>query len=154
MARRHVAVKQLVEDFARYLYLPRLAGPEVLVQAIRDGVALLTWRADTFAYAEGYDEAARATADCTAATGSTSRPTARAFSSSPTWRASNSTPRLHPLVRPLPCLAPVVGSRLPAAGVGETPPAPPVPSSSGASTARCGSIPPAWVAMRVASPMR
>ena len=29
----HVAVKQLVEDFARYLYLPRLAGPEVLVQA-------------------------------------------------------------------------------------------------------------------------
>ena len=27
----HVAVKQLVEDFARYLYLPRLAGPEVLV---------------------------------------------------------------------------------------------------------------------------
>ncbi len=53
----HVAVKQLVEDFARYLYLPRLAGPEVLVQAIRDGVALLTWQPDTFAYAESYDEA-------------------------------------------------------------------------------------------------
>ncbi|MCC7194161.1 MAG: DUF499 domain-containing protein [Gemmatimonadaceae bacterium] len=53
-----VAVKQLVEDFARYLYLPRLAGPEVLVQAIRDGVALLTWRSDTFAYTEGYDEGA------------------------------------------------------------------------------------------------
>jgi hypothetical protein len=51
----HVAVKQLVDDFARYLYLPRLAGPEVLVQAIRDGVALLTWQADTFAYAESYD---------------------------------------------------------------------------------------------------
>ena len=33
----HVTVKQLVEDFARYLYLPRLAGPEVLMQAIRDG---------------------------------------------------------------------------------------------------------------------
>ena len=44
-----VAVKQLVDDFARYLYLPRIAGPEVLAQAIRDGVALLTWRADTFA---------------------------------------------------------------------------------------------------------
>ena len=28
----HVAVRQLVEDFARYLYLPRLAGPEVLGQ--------------------------------------------------------------------------------------------------------------------------
>jgi predicted AAA+ superfamily ATPase len=54
----HVPVKQLVEDFARYLYLPRLAGPEVLVQAMRDGVALLTWQSDTFAYAESYDEAA------------------------------------------------------------------------------------------------
>jgi predicted AAA+ superfamily ATPase len=53
----HVAVKQLVEDFARYLYLPRIAGPEVLVQAIHDGVALLTWQADTFAYAESHDEA-------------------------------------------------------------------------------------------------
>jgi hypothetical protein len=54
----HVSVKQLVEDFGRYLYLPRLAGPEVLVQAIRDGVALLTWQTETFAYAESYDEAA------------------------------------------------------------------------------------------------
>ena len=53
-----VRVKQLVDDFARYLYLPRLAGPEVLAQAIRDGVALLTWRKDTFAFAESYDEAA------------------------------------------------------------------------------------------------
>jgi predicted AAA+ superfamily ATPase len=54
----HVAVKQLVEDFARYLYLHRLAGPEVLVQAIREGAAMLTWRSDTFAYAESYDESA------------------------------------------------------------------------------------------------
>jgi hypothetical protein len=54
----HVAVKQLIDDFARYLYLPRVAGPDVLVQAIRDGLALLTWRADTFGYAESYDEAA------------------------------------------------------------------------------------------------
>jgi len=54
----HVAVKQLVEDFARYLYLPRLAGPEVLAQAIRDGLALLTWQTDTFAYAESYDDGA------------------------------------------------------------------------------------------------
>ncbi len=53
-----VAVKQLVEHFARYLYLPRLAGPEVLAQAIRDGVELLTWQSDTFAYAESHDEAA------------------------------------------------------------------------------------------------
>jgi hypothetical protein len=54
----HVEVRQLVEDFARYLYLPRLAGPEVLVQAIRDGVALLTWASDTFAYADSFDEGA------------------------------------------------------------------------------------------------
>jgi predicted AAA+ superfamily ATPase len=54
----HVPVRQLVEDFARYLYLPRLAGPEVLIQAIRDGVALLTWQADTFAFAESYDDGA------------------------------------------------------------------------------------------------
>ena len=53
-----VAVKQLAEDFARYLYLPRLAEPSVLVNAIRDGVALLTWPQDSFAYAESYDEAA------------------------------------------------------------------------------------------------
>jgi hypothetical protein len=54
----HVAIKQVVEDFARYTYLPRLAGPEVLVQAMRDGVASLTWQTDTFAYAESHDEAA------------------------------------------------------------------------------------------------
>jgi hypothetical protein len=54
----HVAVRQLVDDFARYLYLPRLAGPEVLAEAIRDGVALLTWQVDAFGYAESWDEAA------------------------------------------------------------------------------------------------
>ena len=54
----HVAVKQLVEDFARYLYLPRLGGSEVLINAMCDGVALLTWRSDTFGYAESYDEGA------------------------------------------------------------------------------------------------
>lgn len=53
-----VAVRQLVEDFARYLYLPRLAGPEVLSKAIRDGVGLLTWQKDTFAVAEGFDGSA------------------------------------------------------------------------------------------------
>lgn len=54
----HVPMRQLVDDFARYLYLPRLAGPEVLVRAVRDGVTLLTWQTDTFAYAESYDEGA------------------------------------------------------------------------------------------------
>jgi len=54
----HVAINQVVEDFARYLYLPRISGPEVVAQAIRDGVALLTWPSDTFAYAESQDEEA------------------------------------------------------------------------------------------------
>ena len=54
----HVPVRQLVEDFARYPYLPRLAGPEVLARAISDGLALLTWESEAFALAEGYDEAA------------------------------------------------------------------------------------------------
>ncbi|MGH2395578.1 MAG: DUF499 domain-containing protein [bacterium] len=52
----HVAIKQLAQDFARYLYLPRLKGPEVLLGAIRDGLALLTWERESFAYAESYDE--------------------------------------------------------------------------------------------------
>jgi predicted AAA+ superfamily ATPase len=54
----HVAIGQLVEDFARYLYLPRLQSPSVLLGAIRSGLALLTWEHDAFAYAESYDEAA------------------------------------------------------------------------------------------------
>ena len=54
----HVAIKQLVEDFARYLYLPRIKEPGVLLQSIRDGLGLLTWSKDSFAFAESYDEAA------------------------------------------------------------------------------------------------
>lgn len=52
----HVSVKQLADDFARYLYLPKLADPNVLLEAIRNGIALLTWELDSFAYAEEYDE--------------------------------------------------------------------------------------------------
>ena len=54
----HVATKQLVEDFARYLYLPRLKEPGVLLQSVRDGLGLLTWSKDSFAHADSYDEAA------------------------------------------------------------------------------------------------
>jgi hypothetical protein len=52
----HVAIKQIVEDFARYLYLPRLKDSSVLLGAIRDGVALLTWEQDAFAFADSFDE--------------------------------------------------------------------------------------------------
>jgi hypothetical protein len=54
----YVAIKQLAEDFARYVYLPRLAEPTVLFSAIRDGLGLLTWEKDSFAYADRYDDAA------------------------------------------------------------------------------------------------
>ena len=54
----HVAIRQLVDDFGRYLYLPRLRDPEVLLGAIRGGFSLLTWEKDSFAYAESYDEGA------------------------------------------------------------------------------------------------
>jgi predicted AAA+ superfamily ATPase len=54
----HVELRQLVEDFARYPYLPRLKDPSVVVRAVRDGVRLLTWERETFAYADSFDEAA------------------------------------------------------------------------------------------------
>jgi predicted AAA+ superfamily ATPase len=53
----HVAIKQLADDYARYLYLPRVADSKVIVDAAGDGLALLTWERDTFAYADSYDEA-------------------------------------------------------------------------------------------------
>jgi predicted AAA+ superfamily ATPase len=52
----HVAVRTLTEDFARYIYLPRLKEPAVLLEAIRDGAALLTWEKESFAFADSYDE--------------------------------------------------------------------------------------------------
>lgn len=54
----HVAIKQLVEDFAKYLYLPRMKSPAVLTGAMHDGFGLITWAQESFAYAESYDEAA------------------------------------------------------------------------------------------------
>ena len=54
----HVPIRLLLEDFARYLYLPRLKDSAVLLGAIEAGFGLLTWMQDSFAYAESYDEAA------------------------------------------------------------------------------------------------
>jgi predicted AAA+ superfamily ATPase len=55
----HVEIRQLVEDFARYIYLPRLRSPAVLIQAVQDGLTLLTWENDAFAYANSFDEATK-----------------------------------------------------------------------------------------------
>jgi predicted AAA+ superfamily ATPase len=52
----HVTIKQLVEDFGRYLYLPRLKDSGVLIDAICAGLGLITWRQDSFGYADSYDE--------------------------------------------------------------------------------------------------
>jgi hypothetical protein len=54
----HVEVRQLVEDFARYLYLPRLRDTGVLMEAVRGGLTLFSYAQDSFAYAESLDEAA------------------------------------------------------------------------------------------------
>ena len=53
----HAEIRQLADHFARYLYLPRLAGPEVLIRAIQDGLGLLLWTDESFAYADAFDEA-------------------------------------------------------------------------------------------------
>jgi hypothetical protein len=50
----HVSVRQLWSDYAQYL--PRLRDSAVLLGAVQDGVALLTWNPDTFAYASAVDE--------------------------------------------------------------------------------------------------
>ena len=52
----HVSIRQLADDFARYLYLPRLVHSSILLEAMQNGVVLLTWEQDGFAYAESYDE--------------------------------------------------------------------------------------------------
>ena len=53
----HVAIRTIAEDFARYIYLPRLKESSVLLDAIRNGVSLLTWQKEGFAIADSYDEA-------------------------------------------------------------------------------------------------
>ncbi len=54
----HVAIRQLLDDYAKYPYLERLRDSQVLLAAVSSGVAQLTWRTDGFAYADSYDEAA------------------------------------------------------------------------------------------------
>ena len=55
----HVAIQQIVEDCARYFYLPRVRDPQVLLQSISDGIALLSWENDAFALADDFDAEAK-----------------------------------------------------------------------------------------------
>ncbi len=52
----HVGVRQLADDYAQYLYLPRLRDSQVLLAAIQAGAAQMLWETETFAYAERWDE--------------------------------------------------------------------------------------------------
>ena len=52
----HVEIRQLAEDFAKYLYLPRLQSSRILIEAIEDGIGLMSWTKDSFAYADAWDD--------------------------------------------------------------------------------------------------
>jgi len=54
----HVNIKQLVEYFAKYLYLPRLKDvSSVLLEAVKEGLNPLLPLDDVFGYADSYDQA-------------------------------------------------------------------------------------------------
>jgi predicted AAA+ superfamily ATPase len=53
-----VSAGALWDIFARYPYLPRLAGRQVLLDTVRRGPVLLTWASDSFAVADAFDPAA------------------------------------------------------------------------------------------------
>jgi hypothetical protein len=55
----HVAVRVLCGYYAQYLYLQRVRDAQVILEAVREGVARLTWEIETFAYAESWDESRR-----------------------------------------------------------------------------------------------
>jgi predicted AAA+ superfamily ATPase len=52
----HVEIKQLIADFATYLYLPRLRDRQLVIDAVRAAISQLV--CDHFAYADGYDASA------------------------------------------------------------------------------------------------
>ena len=54
----HVTLQQIIEDFARYPYLPRLSDASVILKAAAEGVGLLTWEQDAFAFADSFDDEA------------------------------------------------------------------------------------------------
>ena len=56
---KDVSLRQLREDFAKYLYLPKLSSADLLRQAVETGLSLVSWQKDSFAYAEGFDEEQR-----------------------------------------------------------------------------------------------
>lgn len=53
----HVAISVLWEDFAKYVYLPRLRDQEVLIATAQNKPQTLMWQSEGFAVAAGHDEA-------------------------------------------------------------------------------------------------
>lgn len=53
----HVIASVLWDDFAKYVYLPRLRDQEVLMSTIESGSATTTWQSEGFAVAVGVDAA-------------------------------------------------------------------------------------------------
>jgi hypothetical protein len=51
----HIQLQTLWQHIAQYVYLPRLANPDLLLTAVQDGINQMTWT-DHFAYAEAWDE--------------------------------------------------------------------------------------------------
>jgi len=52
----HVKIAELQEMFAKYIYLPRLRGSDLIISAVEQGIGMLSWQQDSFAYADSYDE--------------------------------------------------------------------------------------------------
>lgn len=53
--RHDVSIRDLWQTYARYPYLPRLAGHQTLAGAISDGTSNLNWQQETFGYAEAHN---------------------------------------------------------------------------------------------------
>ena len=54
--RDHVPVRQILDDFAKYNYFPRMQTIRILTKAIMSGLETLAWNKDFYAYADTYDE--------------------------------------------------------------------------------------------------
>jgi hypothetical protein len=55
----HLSIRQLIDYHAQYPYLTRVRDGRVLAEAIQDGVGLVTWQQDSFAYADDWDDVAK-----------------------------------------------------------------------------------------------
>jgi predicted AAA+ superfamily ATPase len=51
----HVSANQIWEDFAKYVYLPRLRDQDVLMKTIEGGPSSMVWQSEGFAIAAGVD---------------------------------------------------------------------------------------------------